>query len=111
LGEEVSGSGTSRYVDSSVKADCRSKFAGMIGNRHQVMCNGRTMPLHPTGIPGEFIAGVRFKAWSPPSSLHPTIGQHAPLVFDLWDSWNQRSMGGCTYHIDHPGGRNYDLFQ
>jgi uncharacterized protein (DUF2126 family)/transglutaminase-like putative cysteine protease len=109
LGEEVSGSGTSRYVDSSVER-LQVKVSGMIGNRHQVMCNGRVMPLHPTGIPGEFVAAVRFKAWSPPSSLHPTIGQHAPLVFDLWDSWNHRSMGGCTYHIDHPGGRNYDTF-
>ena len=109
LGEEIGVGGTSRYVDSSVER-LQIKVRNMIGSRHQVICNGRPLPLHATGIPGEFVAAVRFKAWAPPSALHPSIGIHAPLVFDLLDSWNGRSIGGCTYHVSHPGGRNYETF-
>jgi uncharacterized protein (DUF2126 family) len=109
LGEEVSGTGTARYVDSSVER-LQIKVSGMTEERHVVTCNGRTLPLTATGVAREFVAGVRFRAWSPSSALHPTIGVQAPLTFDLVDLWASRAIGGCTYHVVHPGGRNYDTF-
>ena len=83
------------------------KVRGMTDSRHIVACNGRALPLHPTGTLGEFVAGVRFRAWQPPECLHPTIGVNAPLTIDLVDGWNNRSIGGCTYHVAHPGGLSY----
>jgi uncharacterized protein (DUF2126 family)/transglutaminase-like putative cysteine protease len=109
LGDEVTGSGTARYVDSSVER-LEVKVRGMTDPRHVVTCNGRRVPLHPTGTNGEFVAGVRYRAWQPPSALHPTIPVQSPLVFDVFDRWNDRAVGGCMYHVTHPGGRAHDLF-
>jgi uncharacterized protein (DUF2126 family) len=107
MGEEPGGGGTARYVDSSVER-LEVKVRGMIDGRHLVACHGRRVPLHPTGTPGEQVAGVRFRAWQPPSALHPTIGVHVLLVFDVIDTWTGRPVGGCQYHVAHPGGRSSD---
>ena len=109
LGEEPGGGGTARYVDSSVER-LQVKVSGMTEGRYIVTCNGRRVPLRPTRVKGIFVAGVRYRAWQPPACLHPTIGVHTPLVVDLVDTWSGRAVGGCTYHVGHPGGRSEEVF-
>ncbi|MDD5580662.1 MAG: transglutaminase family protein [Methylobacter sp.] len=109
LGEEVSSTGTARYVDSSVER-LQVKVSGFTEGRYVLTCNGRRLPLRITGRKGEYVAGVRYRAWQPPSALHPTISPHVPLVIDVIDTWNGHSVGGCTYYVAHPGGRSYDAF-
>ena len=109
MGEENAAGGTARYVDSSLER-IELRVTGLNQSRYTITCNGEPLPLQPTGVAGEYVAGVRYKAWNPPSSLHPSIGIHVPLIFDVIDTWNKRSVGGCQYHVAHPGGRNYDNF-
>jgi uncharacterized protein (DUF2126 family) len=109
LGEEPGPGGTVRYVDSSLER-VQIKANGLTNGRHVITAGGWVLPLHPTGVNCEFVCGLRYRAWQPPNCLHPTIGVHTPLVFDVVDTWNNRSIGGCTYHVMHPGGRSYATF-
>jgi uncharacterized protein (DUF2126 family) len=109
MGEEGMVGGTVRHVDSSVER-MQVSVTGLNPERYVVACNGCRVPLTPTGAEGAFVGGVRFRAWQPPSSLHPTIGIDAPLVFDLYDRWSGRAVAGCTYEVAHPGGRNFEQF-
>ena len=109
LGEEGSAGGAVRYVDSSLER-MQIKAQGLTEGRYAITCNGKTVPLHTTGTNGEYVAGVRYRAWQPGSCLQPTIPVQSPLNIELYDLWNQRSLGGCMYHVVHPGGRRYVTF-
>ncbi len=109
LGEEMSSSGTSRFVDSSLER-LQVKISGLTDSRYHLLCNGFRIPLKNTGVQGEYVAGIRYRAWQPPSALHPTLGVDTPLVIDLYDTWTKKSVAACQYHVAHPGGRSYDTF-
>jgi uncharacterized protein (DUF2126 family) len=107
LGEEATAGGTARYVDSSVER-IQVCVIGADRQRYIVTCNGYPVPLLATDNPDVQVAGVRFRAWQPPSALHPTISVDGPLRVELVDTTTGMSRGGCTYHVSHPGGRAYD---
>ena len=109
MGEEGAPGGTARYVDSSLER-MEVHVSGMNESRYVVTCNGQALPMQSTGTVGEYVAAVRYKAWNPPSSLHPSIGVHAPLTLDIVDTWMKRSLGGCQYFVAHPGGLSYESF-
>lgn len=109
MGEQGAIGGTVRFVDSSVER-LEVLLSGAPEGRYEVLCNGHAVPLAPAGPQGEHAGGVRFRAWQPSASLHPNIGIDAPLTFDLYDHWQGRAVAGCTYHVGHPAGRNFETF-
>lgn len=109
LGEEMSSNGTARFVDSSLER-IELKVNGLNEERYAILCNEQRVPLRETDRVEEYVAGIRYKAWAPPSAMHPALPVDVPLVFDIYDLWNNKSIGGCTYYVAHPGGRNYSTY-
>jgi uncharacterized protein (DUF2126 family)/transglutaminase-like putative cysteine protease len=108
MGEEGAPGGTVRYVDGSLER-IEVTMSGGVAGRHHVLVNGRRVPLTTTSTDSA-VGGVRYRAWRAPHALHPTIAPHVPLTCEIWDASRSRSLGGCTYHVAHPGGRNYTTF-
>jgi uncharacterized protein (DUF2126 family) len=107
LAEETTSGGTARRVDSSLER-VQVKVSGFTPeSRYAVVCNGLMVPLYSTGELGEAVAGVRYRARQMSSALHPTIPVHAPLIFDILDTWSEHSIGRCAYHATAPDGREY----
>ena len=109
LGEEMSSTGTARFVDSSLER-LQVKISGLTDSRYVLLCNGSRIPIKNTGVQGEYVAGIKYRAWQPPSALHPTIETDTPLIIDLYDTWTKKSVAACQYHVAHPGGRSYETF-
>ena len=107
LGEEHTPGGTARFVDSSMER-VEIRVRGIQAGRHGVMVNGLELPLYEADGPGDHVAGVRFRAWAPPHSLHPHIGIHHPLRIEVVDRQARRSLAAAAYHVWHPEGRAYD---
>jgi uncharacterized protein (DUF2126 family) len=108
LGEESMPVGQTRFVDSSMER-LQVRARGFLEERYKISCNGYEVPMAPTGTNGDYVGGVRYRAWQPPSCLHPMIGIHSPLHLDIYDTWTGRSLAGATYHVVHPGGRASDV--
>ncbi len=109
MGEEPAAGGTARYVDSSLER-LEVLVDGFDPAKMAVLCNGVQVPMHPTGVQSQAVAGVKYRAWQPPRCLHPTIGIHTPLQFDIVQRSSGRSIGGCRYHAVHPGGLSHASF-
>ena len=107
LGEDSAPGGTSRAVDSSLER-LQLRLRGLTPERYLVLCNGHSVPLRNTGMKSEYVAGIRYRAWQPARALHPTMPVNTPLRFEIYDTASGRSVGGCTYHVSHPGGRNFE---